>query len=241
MGKYGKWIGGGLGFVLGGPIGAIVGAVVGSMFDGITDKDGKARSLGSTTSGDFEMSFLVLSAAVINADGKIMKSELNYVKSYLHKQFGADRSAQMMLMLRDILQKDIPLRQVCLQISAHMPHAMRLQLLHYLFGIAMSDGRVDISETNVIGTIANYLRISVKDFESIKAMFVKDTESAYKILEIEKNCTESELKKAYRKMAIKYHPDKVAQLGDAHIAAAKEKFLKVQDAYDKIKKERGIP
>ena len=70
-------------------------------------------------------------------------------------------------------------------------------------------------------------------------MFIKDVESDYKILEISKNSTDGELKKAYRKMAVKYHPDKVSHLGDEVKKLAEEKFKMVNEAYNNIKKSRS--
>lgn len=264
MAKYAKWLGGGLGWAFGGPIGAVIGFALGSFYDKNTGENkaengyqqqfrSGATSGGSFTGnpyareqqrtrvGDFEVSLLILSAAIMKADGKVMKSELNYVKEFLQKQVGAEKAKEALPMLKEILQQDISVRQICLQIRANMPHAMRLQLMHYLFGIANADKHVDSQEFNVLHTIANYLGISPKDFNSMAAMFkARDVKSAYEILEISSSATDSEVKKAYRKMAVKYHPDKVAQLGEAHQSAAKEKFLKVQEAYEQIKKERGI-
>jgi DnaJ like chaperone protein len=248
MNKYAKWIGGGLGWAFGGPLGAVLGFAVGSMFDNTTMEGGQGGQTGyggqgqryRTAAADFSASLLVLSAAVMKADGKVLKSELDYVRSFYSRQFGEAAAKQQMLMLKDVLKKDIPLRQVCEQIRHNMQHPLRLQLMHYLFGIAEADGHVDKTEADVIKQIAGYLGISNKDFESISAMFYKDTESAYKILEISPSASESEVKKAYRKMAVKYHPDKVSQLGEEFQKGAKEKFQKVQDAYDTIKKERGM-
>ena len=62
----------------------------------------------------------------------------------------------------------------------------------------------------------------------------------YEILDLERGASSAEIKKAYRKMAIKYHPDKVSALGEEFQKAAKEKFQKVQEAYETIKKEKGI-
>lgn len=245
MGKYGKWIGGTLGWVLGGgsPIGAIFGFAVGSMVDATSFQKGSAGKgpiRGQTAPGDFTASLLVLTAVVMKADGKIMKSELDYVKDFFTRQFGARHTQQHMLMLKDILSKDIPVRQVCLEIRHHMEHPLRLQLMHYLFGVAAADGKVDKTEQQVLEQIAEYLGVNERDFASLKAMFVKDTESAYKILEIEKSASDDEIKKAYRKMAVKFHPDKVSHLGEEHQKSAKEKFQKVQEAYENIKKERGF-
>jgi len=244
--KFGKLIGGGLGWAFGGPIGAVMGYALGSMFDNMnsgeyqTNGETFTKRPTRTRQADFGAALLVLSAAVMKANGVIKKSELEYVKNYYVRQFGEEKAKEYILALREILKQEIPTRQVCMQISNHMPHPMRLQLMHYLFGIAKADGFVDLNEVNEVQNIANYLNISAKDFESIKAMFFKDTNSAYKVLEIEKIATETEIKKAYRKMAIKYHPDKVAGLGEDIQNAAKEKFQKVQEAYDNICKERGI-
>ena len=121
-----------------------------------------------------------------------------------------------------------------------MDHASRLQLLHFLFGIAKADGRVTEDEVRQIYTISGYLRISNKDYESIKAMFYNNKENAYKILEIDKSATVDEIKKAYRKMAKKYHPDRLAHLGKEHQKGAEEKFRQVQEAYETLQNERGF-
>lgn len=247
MAKYGKWIGGGLGWILGAgsPIGAILGFALGSMFD-VTNVNPEERKRmqqqyrQNTQAGDFIGSLLVLSAVVIKADGKVMKSEIDYVRNFFSQQFGTSFANQQILVLRDILKRDIPVRQVCQEIRHNMEHPLRLQLMHYLFGIANADGKVDQSEIAILREIAMNLGINEKDYESLKAMFYKDTGSAYKILEIESTATDDEIKKAYRKMAVKFHPDKVSHLGEEFQKSAKEKFQKVQDAYEVLKKERGF-
>ena len=176
----------------------------------------------------------------MNADGKTLKSELNYVKSFFDQQFGKRASAEYVKMLRDILKKDIPVRDVSMQIAQFMAMPMRLQLLHYLYGIAKSDGHVHNSEVDLISQIANYMRIPRADQESIKNMFYQEVNSAYKILEIEKSATDDEVKKAYRRMAKRFHPDKVSTLGEEVRHGAEEKFKKIQEAYEQIKKERGM-
>ncbi|MCG3168053.1 MAG: DnaJ-like protein DjlA [Bacteroidia bacterium] len=239
--KYGKWLAGGLGWAFGGPIGGILGFVLGSVYDNaeeVTVQQG--RRVGTSRSGDFAASLLVLTAAVMKADDRILKAELDFVKAFFLRQFGAHYAREQMLVLREILKQDIPLRDVCLQIKQHIDHPSRLQLLHYLFGISMADGEVHPSEVKVIEQIAAYLGISDADFGSIKAMFVKDRKAAYHILEIEPEATDEEVKKAYRRMAVKYHPDKVSHLGEEFQKAANEKFQKVNDAFQQIKKERGF-
>ncbi|TKG93942.1 molecular chaperone DnaJ [Puteibacter caeruleilacunae] len=247
MGKFGKWIAGGLGFAIGGPIGAILGFTLGSMFESKDTSTQYQRSAGhpysqpqQTTTGGFAMSLLVLVAAVMKADGKVMRSELDYVKQYFTKAFGPDSAAEAIKLLRDLLNQNIPVTDVCHQISRNMDYSSRLQLLHLLFGIAQADGHIDTSELNLIEKIAANLGINTPDFDSIRSMFVKNNGWAYSVLEIESSANDDEVKKAYRKMAIKYHPDKVSYLGEDFQNQAKEKFQKLNEAYEAIKKERNI-
>jgi len=245
MAKFGKWIGGGLGWAFGGPIGALFGYALGAVIDKAGDEELEQTSSGTkrryqSTPNDFGASLLVLVAAVMKADGRILKSELEYVRRFFNKQFGSERTKQHMLALRELLKKDIPLQDVCLQIKTYTMYPARLQLMHLLFGVAAVDNHVDESELQIIQQIASYLGIRQADYASIKAMFFKEVDGDYKILEIDKNASDDEVKKAYRKMAVKYHPDKVSHMGDEYKDAAKQKFQKMKDAYDNIKKQRGM-
>jgi DnaJ like chaperone protein len=242
MAKFGKWIGGGLGWAVGGPIGGILGFVIGSVFDGGTEaiKTSRTGYSGQTTAGGYIMSLLVLTAAVMKADGKVLRSELDYVKKFLVHNFGEAAATEGVRMLRDLLEQTIPVDAVANQIRANMNYSARLQLLHFLFGIAQADGQIDEAEKQTIGAISREMGINMPDFESIQAMFVPNTDGDYKILEIERAATNDEIKKAYRRMAMKYHPDKVSHLGDDFQIAAHEKFQSVNKAYENIKKERGI-
>lgn len=241
--SYGKWVGGGLGWAVGGPIGGLIGFMFGNMFDGSSSSSGQNHPYtegGPTRSGDFSMSLLVLSAAVMKADGTVKKSELDYVRRFFNTNFGEEQSGQQMLVLRELLKKDINLQEVSVQIGRYMDYSSRLQLLHYLFGIAVSDGHVDKSEVDMISSIASFMRISNADYSSVKAMFVKDTGSAYKVLDVEPTASDEEVKKAYKKMAVKYHPDKVSHLGTDVQKAAEDKFQMLNSAYSEIKKQRGM-
>lgn len=236
--KFAKWIGGGLGWVLGGPIGALLGFVMGSIVDNIQISTVNKNI--ATQQGDFEVSLLILTAAVIKADGKILKSELDYVKKFLLSQYNEEDAKQKLLLLREIMKQDIPLTDVCNQINHFMEYPVKLQLLHYLFGISAADSSIHFSEIDVIKNISVMLGIGNSDYESIKAMFVKDIDAAYKVLEISPESTDEEVKKAYRKMAVKYHPDKVSNLGNEIQKSAKEKFQQLNAAYEEIKKRRGM-
>jgi DnaJ like chaperone protein len=241
MGIFGKWLGGGLGFVMGGPIGGLLGFLVGSMIDGTTvTTSSYSPGTARTSQGDFGMSLLVLVAAVMKSDGKVVKSELDYVKQFFVRQFGEDPARHALLTLKDILKQDIPVKEVCLQIKDNMDYSSRLQLLHILFNVSLADTMIHPLEIQVIEKISSYLGVRSGDFLSIKNMFIPETDSSYKILEIERSATDEEVKKAYRKMAVKYHPDKVSHLGEDVRKSADDKFARVNEAYNKIKKERNM-
>jgi DnaJ like chaperone protein len=244
MAKIGKWIGGGLGFTLAGPLGALAGFVLGSIFDETEsvlskpeDITGKKMQI---TQGDYMFSLLVLVTAVLKADGKILRSELDYVKEFLKRNFGTEGAKQALIILKDLTHQNIPVTDVCIQIRKFVDHSSRLQLVHFLLGIANADGVLHPEELKLIQHIAATLGISPADYNSIEAMFVPKTDWAYNILEIKEQATNEEIKKAYRKMALKYHPDKVSYLGEDVQKAASEKFQKLNEAYQAICKERGI-
>ncbi len=242
MGKFGKWIGGGLGWAFMGPLGGLLGFALGSMLDGSGNKilNQGTQQASNTTRGDFVTSLVVLIAAVMKADGKVVKAELDYVKQYFTQSFGHETTQSSMLILRDILKQSIPVEEISRQIGTHMDYSSRLQLVHFLIGVSKADGRVSDSEIKMVERIAYHMGISSSDMNSIMAMFKNNMNSAYQILEIEKNASDDDVKKAYKKMAVKYHPDKVAYLGDDVKNKAKEKFQKLQEAYEKIKTTRGM-
>ncbi len=247
MGSFFKWIGVVLGFTFKGSIGAILGFALGKLIDGFSAEEWNEygnRATTSPQSGDFVVSLLLLSATVIKADGKVDPRELKYVQKYFTKMYGRERANKAFKLFKVFIQNnDYSLLEVCTQMRQNLQHSSRLQLIHYLFGIASADGSVNQSEVSKIKTIASYLYVNSYDFESIKAMFYKEYKTyynPYKVLEIDRSATDNEVKKAYRKMVKKYHPDKLQHLGKEHLKGAEEKFMQVQKAYEQIQKERGF-
>ncbi|OUU00892.1 MAG: molecular chaperone DjlA [Bacteroidetes bacterium MED-G17] len=243
-----RWVGAILGFVFFRGFGAIIGFFIGNYLDQSRRIEFRTFRSPSQTYGagpstqDFTQILLILSAAIMKADGRILKKELTYVKDFFVANFGIAKTQKDMLRLREILKNEnLQVSALCQQVSRFMQISARIQLLHYLFGVAKADGHISQSELDLLKDIANYLNINPSEFNSIGAMFKTESiESAYQVLEIDSSASVEEIKKAYRKMARKYHPDLVANLGPEHSKAAEEKFKKVQAAYERISKERGI-
>jgi DnaJ like chaperone protein len=248
-----KFIGALIGFYFLGRslLGALIGFAVGSFIDQIAagNKSGGRsedifdyyRQQAARSHEDFPTMLMALSAAVMKADGKPLKVELEYIRAFFSRQFGPQFTANHLRVLKHFLEGgDIPLEQICGDIRVRTQVEVRIQLLHYLFGLARADGHVAEAEMEVIRRVSALLQIPAADFESIRSMFYRDANADYHVLGIESTATDEEVKKAYRQMAVRYHPDKVAQLGEEFQKGAKEKFQKVQEAYENIKKSRGM-
>ena len=265
-----KWIVGFLGWAAFGPIGALLGYFVGSALDrtiedfsrqipggsagqsqtggGYRQETGTYRRTTTGTRGytaeeqrnSFIMSLLVLSSAVIKADGKTLQSELDYVREFVRQSFGAGAVDDAMRALDELNGRQVNIYSVGQQIASNMNYSQRLQLFHYLARLAQADGEFSASEKSVLEAIGSTIGLTSSDISSIIAMFYKEEDSAYSVLEIKPSATDDEVRAAYRRMAMKYHPDKVATLGPEVQKAAAEKFRQIQEAYETIKKKRGM-
>jgi len=230
----------------------IIGFVIGSIVDFMSrGKKTKASNASSSTGYeyyrqratqyDFPTMLMALSAVVMKADGTVKRVELDYVKSFFTAQFGNQFTREHLQVLKHFLDNSqIPITDICNDIRNRISVDGRIQMVHYLFQVAKADGHVDDREMKIIEQLANKLGIPAMEFDSVKNMFYRSADSDYKILGIEATASDEDVKRAYRKMAIAFHPDKVAQMGEEYQKGAKEKFQQIQDAYENIKRKRGI-
>lgn len=238
----GKWIIGGLGWAMFGPIGGILGYFFTSRFEKFAEAAAayqESQYRNQEQRNSFLISLLVLSSVIIKADGRTTSTEMARLREFFARNFGPAAAEEAENIVNELLQKDFNLQEVCEQINANMNYSQKMQLFHYLVSLGASDGLVQ-KEVDILETIAGYLGLTAGDRDSIIAQFRPSNESNYKILEIDPSATDEQVKKAYRKMAVKYHPDKVATLGEDIQKAAEEKFKAVSQAYEAICRERGI-
>jgi DnaJ like chaperone protein len=247
--SLGKWILGGLGFVVGGPIGALIGVFIASMFDeskNTLNNTESARTMNygrrRATQGDISVSIIVLLACVIKADGRVLKAEINYIKPFLLRTFGEEQAKQVLALLKQLLNEHIDPVAVSRQMAQYINYSTRLELVRLLLEVSNSDGDIAPQELNVIEIIATNMAVQQADYHSLLALYQrhKDVNWAYTALEISPSATNDEVKKAYRRMAMKYHPDKVANAGEELRKQATDKFRGINEAYEHIKKQRGM-
>lgn len=260
----GKWIGGFLGFMTGGPLGALAGFALGALFDKGLDSVNEDSSNQQTYAhsnrsyegqrNSFMFSLLVLASYIIKADGRVMHSEMELVRRFLRQNFGEQAKQQGEEILLKLFEQQKRLgmaeyrtviQDSCHQICANMIYEQRLQLLNFLVMIAQADAVVSPEEIAALKEVAIHMGLSVEDVIQMlnlrsDSSATSSLDDAYKVLGIAPSATNDEVKAAYRKMALKHHPDKVAALGEDVRKAAEKKFQEINDAKEKIFKARGL-
>ncbi len=269
MSSFTKWLFAGLGWAIGGPIGAILGYWLGRVISpdrqigaGWTDSTGSHRGpyRNTGTQQDVNVALMVLIAAVMKVDGAVKRSELDYVKRFLLANYGEERGREMLKVLQQMVEHDIAIDQVCMQIKVNTDYNTRYHMVDFLFGIGGADGDFNQAELNMLRLIAQYLGISQSDYTSIHERHVgtgssdysdysgyshrASTSSSYnkdpyRVLGIDSSATDDEVRKAYRKMAMKYHPDRVAGMSEELQRNAADQMKEINQAYEVIKQRRA--
>jgi len=194
-----------------------------------------------------------LISVIMKADGQATKSELEKVKPFLLKKFGEKQAKKMLLLLKEKLQKDIRnVRPHCLSINRSFTYSQKLEFYTLLFRIAEANGEICENEADLLSRIAKHISIRNSDFIELTHEFstfynyqkrqttvvYRDTSWAYKALLIEENASMEEVKKAYRKLAMQYHPDKVSPHDTFAQKEAADKFYRINEAYKHLQKEK---
>ena len=235
----GEWMGERMGWEVGAPAGSVVGFILGTAIDSFKIRLFR-KSSKQTEMGDFATNLLMVIAAVLKAKGTITKQKANNVKVFLKQHFGDKEASKAFAQLNKLLKQKIPLENACVIVQHYLDYSSRLQLTHFLYSLANINGSVSDAEKAILQSINIGLKLNTSEKRTVGSMFVQDDsiKMAYSILGVQRTASIIDIKKAYRGLAAKYHPDKVAYLGEEMRKVANDKFQQLSRAYDTIKKER---
>lgn len=202
---------------------------------------------------DLNVALIGLISVMMNADGQNTKPELEEVKSFLLKRFGEQKAKKLLLYLKHSLQKEITnFRPHCLRLNRNLSYIQKLDFLTLLFRIASANGEICQNEAEILSKISRHIAIRNSDFIELthrfstfynyqkrqtQSLVYHDTRWAYKALFIDENASTEEIKKAYRKLAMQYHPDKIDSNDRIAQTQAAEKFRRIHEAYKYLRKE----
>jgi DnaJ like chaperone protein len=239
--KIGKLLGLIIGFCFANVFGAALGFTIGALIDKLY-KDGSFRfdmeeRPRNYLQTDFIMSILLLASSILKSDADKDEKEVSFIKKFIAEHFGNEKLEEYFSVLEHSRLKEPDLKKITQQIRINSSYETRLQIIHFLFGLANADDLIHEKEIANIKVISIHLSISAEDFESLKVMFISDIDQYYRILGIVASASVPEIKEAYRKQALKYHPDKTAI---TYSDNAEENFLRIKEAYDFIKNKRGF-
>ena len=239
MAKYEKWLGAGIGLLLTGPVGGLLGYMAGTL---VEKKGPNDKTAAPTGVSEFEVNLMVLAANLIKIDGKVTMEELVFTQNFMNDRFDAKFDLQRKQILNQCLQKDYDLNAACGQIRMYATINTKIQVVHFMFDLAMCDGALNEAEIFFIFKIAGFLNVNDVEFRKIKnehaRQQVPDT-GIYELLGAESTMNMAEIRTIYRRLVLKYHPDKNTDATEDERRNLARKFQQIQEAYQKIKLEKG--
>ena len=258
MAWFGKILGGLLGFWLGGPLGMIAGAVFGHMLDKSADlqSGGEQGSGGryyfvNTGYNRPQMVFFVgafsMLAKLASADGNVSDAARRKIDEFMTVDLNLSGQSYdyAWSIFNQALSQSSSFENLADQFYENFrqtPQFLSL-MMDIFYRVAMVDGRLSPNEERLIDYAARAFHISDSLHESIRRKYnVRGSSKAYAVLGLTENATEAEIKKAYRKLILEYHPDTIASKGmaDEFKEYATKKFREIQEAYETICRERNI-
>lgn len=248
MGWFGKLTLGTLGLFMGGPLGAIAGGALGHLlFDTEDNIAKKALPFGQAEQAQaaYFVSLFSILGKLAKADGVISREEINIVNHFLstlrlpeqQKQFAKNvfnEAKKSPYSIEDFAAQ-------LYQVNRNQPTIL-LSFMDLLFKLAAADGKLHESEESALSRIKDIFRISDSQFSDLKSVYFKQNDMHYRVLNCTMESTNDEIKSSYKKLVKEYHPDMIISKGlpEEFVDVATTKFQEIQEAYTKVRKERGF-
>lgn len=263
MNWWGKLVGGAFGFMVGGPIGAILGAALGHQFDhglgGIMSDDSLGVGATERVQAAFFTSTFSIMGYLAKSDGRVSEQEIHTARHVMSQmRLSEEQKAAAMHLFNKGKQADFPFEEVLEQFRHECARRTSLiqMFLEIMVSTAMADGVLHAEEKKLLYQISDHLHYPRKFFERLLSMvqgqqhYAHSTQGsghvtlkdAYAVLGVDEAASDSEIKKAYRRLMNQHHPDKLVSKGlpEEMMTIAKEKTQEIKAAYEDVKQSRGM-
>jgi len=187
---------------------------------------------------------------IAQADGHFSKAELATMTNFFQYSLNYDQDQMYWVkqLIKDARDAEVDMNGLLEEFRSSFAYEPRLILLELIYQIIYTKRPVIQAEVEQARQIAAFLQISPYDLRTIEAKYMygqqgsaataaQSEERFYAVLGLEKGADFVIIKKAYRKLSMQYHPDKVAHLGEEFKGVAEEKMKEINAAYDYFKKK----
>ncbi len=266
MTHWGKLVGAMAGLATGRPWMALIGIILGHQFDrGFADKFTKfgpdvSRKRLENVSPRFIRILFETMGHLAKADGRVTEDEIRAARALMHRLgLGPVEIRQAIERFEDGKRADYPVqaRMRELRERAARSQDARGLFLRLLLEVVLADGTIHERERAIIWTVCTELDVGRVELAQLEAMLraqrgfrhsaagtadSRRVDAAYRTLGVERSASNDEIKKAYRRLMNKSHPDKLAG-GDhdaAAISEAERRTREVRRAYELLKTRRSI-
>ena len=182
---------------------------------------------------------------IAKADGKISQTETQMIRQFFISQLNF--SGAQIEWLNDIIEtakrSTSDIQSLASEFTTQFGYESQLMLLNMVYNVAYSDGEFHQAEAKLIDQLAILLKVSAFDHQRIKMAFeaqygdianAKNDDKYFAVLGLTNTATKDEIKKTYRELTKKYHPDKVHHLGQEFKVQAEKKMQEINEAYDEL-------
>lgn len=180
---------------------------------------------------------------VARADSGVVQPEIRVVREFFQHSLGFDDEGMeaVRLALKDALassEQDID--HLVKRARTEVKPSLRIDVVRALYDMGMADADLSTRERDLLKHVVQQFNLSDEQLQQITTEYFGGADKHYAVLGLTESATDDELKSAFRRLAAENHPDRVAALGPAEAEAASERFRQVKDAWEALRKIRGI-
>lgn len=182
-------------------------------------------------------------------DGHVSKEEISTIQNFFqyNLRYSQTQMSWVKNLIKDAISSRQPLEQLLEEFKNSFTYEPRLILLELIYQLIYTKDPISQQEVSIARKIATYLEITDYDLNTIEAKYryrgrqqheqsVNDAAKHYATLGLKPGASKDEIKKAYRKLSMQYHPDKVRHLGEEFRKVAEEKMKEINAAHDYLGK-----